>query len=156
MKSLKKLIIIGSLLIISALVIGGCSKRSANAPKDDPVISTEAENAGGSLQHGDGFGFDKFELEIEFDEHDAIKINYDVTGKVEADFENTFENFDLEGGEAMNKIRELFIYLLLTKDTPKDEVVTKILQFYNLKDYSKFELDVNFDEGTTLRINDVR
>lgn len=156
MKILRRLSIFGSLLIIGLLIIGGCSKRSANEPKDDPVINTETENAGGSLEHGDGYGFDKFELEIEFDEHDQISIDYDVTGTVEAKFENTFENFDLESDQAMNKIQELFIYLLLTKDMPEDEVITKTLQFYNLEDYSKFELDVNFDEGTKLQINDVK
>lgn len=156
MESLKKLKVLGSLLIITALIIGGCGKRSANAPRDNPVISTETENAGGSLEHGDGFGFDIFELEIDFDEHDTISIDYDVTKYAEADFENTFENFDLEGAEAMNKIDELFTYLLLTKDMPEEEVMTRILQFFNLKGYSKFELDVNFDEGTKLRINDVK
>lgn len=156
MIALRKLSILGSLLIIGVLIIGGCSKRSANEPKDNPVIDTETENAGGSLEHGDGYGFDKFELEIDFDEHDQISIDYDVTGIAEADFENTFENFDLEGEQAMDKIRELFIYLLLTKDMPEDEVMTKILQFYSLDGYSKFELDVNFDEGTKLRINDVK
>lgn len=156
MESLKKLKVLGSLLIITALIIGGCGKRSANAPRDNPVISTETENAGGSLEHGDGFGFDIFELEIDFDEHDTISIDYNVTKYAEADFENTFENFDLEGAEAMNKIDELFTYLLLTKDMPEEEVMTRILQFFNLKGYSKFELDVNFDEGTKLRINDVK
>lgn len=153
---MKKLKVLGSLLIIGVLIIGGCGKRSANAPKDDPVISTEAENAGGSLEHGDGFGFDIFELEIDFDEHDTISIDYDVTKHAEADFENTFENFDLEGREAMNKIDELFTYLLLTKDMPEEEVIKKTLQFFNLKSYSKFELDVNFDEVTKLRIDDVK
>ena len=156
MESLKKLKFLGSLLIISVLILGGCGKRSANAPRDNPVISTETENAGGSLEHGDGFGFDIFELEIDFDEHDTISIDYDVTKYAEADFENTFENFDLEGAEAMNKIDELFTYLLLNKDMPEEEVMTRILQFFNLKGYSKFELDVNFDEGTKLRINDVK
>lgn len=153
---MRKWSILGSLLIIGVLLIGGCSKRSANAPKDDPVIDTKAENAGGSLEHGDGYGFVKFELEIDFDEHDQISIDYDVTKFVEVNFENTFENFDLEGEQAMKKTDELFTYLLLTKDMPEDEVMTKILQFYSLKGYSKFELDVDFDEGTKLQINDVK
>ena len=156
MESLRKLNVLGCLFIIGILILGGCGKRSANAPRDNPVISTEAENAGGSLEHGDGYGFDVFELEIDFDEHDTISIDYDVTKYVEADFENTFENFDLEGAEAMNKIDELFIYLILTKDMPEDEVTKKVLQFFNLKSYSKFELDVNFDEGTKLHISDVK
>lgn len=156
MKLLKKLKVLGCILIIGSLIIGGCGKRSANDPKDNPVISTETENAGGSLEHGDGYGFGIFELEIDFDEHDTISIDYDVTKYAEADFENTFENFDLEGAEAMSKIDELFTYLLLTKDMPDEEVITRILQFYDLKSYSKFELDVNFDEGTKLRINDVK
>lgn len=145
-----------SLLIISVLIIGGCSKRSANEPKDNPIIKTETENAGGSLEHGDGYGFNQFELEIEVGEHEQIKIDYDVTKYVQADFENTFENFDLEGEKAMEKIRELFVYLLLENDTPEEEVIKKVTQFYNVQDYSKFELDVNFDEGTTLRIHDVK
>ena len=158
MKALRKLRFLGILLIISMLIIAGCSKRSANDPKDDPVIGTGEDNTGGSFDFGtgDGHGFDKFDLEIDFDEHDQIKIHYDVTEQVEADFKNTFENFDLEGKEAMDKIHEYFSHLLLTSGMLEEEVIRKTLQFFNLKDYSKFELDIDFAEGSELQIRDAK
>ncbi len=142
------------------LVVSGCSKKSVDEPKDDPVISTETETEGGSLEHGDGYGFDEFELEINFDNDEEIEIDYEVIDKageeVKASYQNTLANLDIKDEKAMNEIGELFIYLLLTKDMPEEEVIDKILTFYELEDYTKFELEVNFDEGTELRIKDVK
>lgn len=154
MNILRKLGTLSVLLIIGLLVISGCSKRTANAPKDDPVISTETENAGGSLEHGDGYGFNEFELEIEFSNDEEIEIDFDVTKEAKASFKNTLQNLDLKDNEAMDKIGELFDNLLLNKDMPDEEVIEKILDFYEVENYSKFELEVDFDEGTKLRIKD--
>ena len=38
----------------------------------------------------------------------------------------------------------------------EEEVIRKTLQFFNLKDYSKFELDIDFAEGSELQIHDAK
>lgn len=142
--------------LISVFVLTGCSKKTANHPKDDPVIPTKEDNEGGSIEHGEGFGFDQFELVIAFDEDDTIEIDYAVAEQTDVYFKNTFENFDLEGPKAMDKVNELFMYLFLSKDTPEKEALSKTLSFFDLEDYTTFKLDVYFDEGTELHIDDTK
>lgn len=153
---MKRLNIFLCIALIALFVLAGCGKKTANEPKDDPVISTKEDNEGGSIEHGEGYGFDQFELVIDFDEQDTIKIDYAVKKTTDAYFINTLENFDLEGPKAMDKINELFMYLFLSKDTPEKEARSKILSFFDLEDYTRFKLDVYFDEDTELHIDDTK
>jgi len=50
----------------------------------------------------------------------------------------------------------MFIQIRITKDTPQQEVIDNILQWYGLDTYSKFDLEVDFDDGTLLNIEDMK
>ncbi|AOV08913.1 YusW family protein [Sporosarcina ureilytica] len=141
------------ILIISVLVIGACGKKPADDTKNDPVLTTEKETEGGSIESGDGFGFTIFDLEIDINGEDAIDVSYDVTEQADADYKNKLNEIDVEGAKAMDELDILFKEIRLTKDTPEDQAINDILKFYEIDDYSKFELNVNFDEGTELRIH---
>lgn len=147
----------GTILFAGILLIGGCGnndEKVVDGNKDKPLITTEPEDAGGSLEHGDGYGFSEFDLEIEIDGMDTIDLDYEVKKKAEAEYENKIQDFHLKDVKAMDAIHELFMVILITKDTPEDEVKHKILQFLHIDDYSKFDLDVTFDDGTKLEIVD--
>ncbi|CAM3138925.1 YusW family protein [Filibacter tadaridae] len=143
----------------SALLMGGCGNFGKNANEDnreDADIIHENEKEGGSLETGDGYGFDQFDLEIDVDGNDAIDTEYDVTKKAEGEYENKLTNTKLKDNEAMDELDKLFMDILITKDTPEDEVVEKVLQYYGLETYTKFDLEVNFDDGTNLDIERVK
>ena len=106
------------------------------------------------MDTGGGYGFSTFDLEIDFDGKDAIDADYDVTQRAEADFENRLRNTKLTGDKAMNQLNKLFVDIHINKDTPQQEVIDRILDWYQLDSYSKFDLEVNFDNGTTLTIED--
>ena len=145
------------ILLAGVLLIGGCGnsgKKVVDGNKDKPLITTEAEDEGGSLQHGDGFGFSEFDLEVDVEGADAIDIKYKVERQAEAEYENNLLDFHLKDAKAMDAIRELFVNILITKDTPEDEVKKNILQFLHIDDYSKFDLEIVFDNGQLLEIID--
>ncbi len=151
----------GLVLFAGVLVLGGCGNKDnkvVDGNKDDPMFTTEAEVEGGSLESGDGYGFSEFDLEIKVDGADTIDLDYKVKDKadtdIKAEYENKIENFDLKDEDALNEMRELFIAILITKDTPPEEVKDEILKFLHIEDYSKFELDVLFDDGVKLEIDD--
>ncbi len=59
-----------------------------------------------------------------------LKPNYDVTKRADADYENKLKNIKLKDSEAMNELNKLFIDIRITKDTPQQEVIDKILKWY--------------------------
>ena len=62
----------------------------------------------------------------------------------------------LEGPKAFDEIDKLFTYILVTKATPGEELINKVMKFYNIDAYSEFKLYIDFDDGTVLDINDVK
>lgn len=139
--------------------MGGCGNFGKNADKpnrEEATLIHEDEKAGGSVETGDGYGFTTFDLEIDVEGKDAIEAAYDVTGNLKVDYENKLSNKKLTGSDAMNELSKLFMDILITKDTPQQEVIDKILKYYRLDMYSKFDLEVDFDDGTKLNIEDVK
>lgn len=156
---MRKLNVTSVILITGALMLGGCGNfgKNANEPnREDAVIINEEEKAGGSIETGDGFGFTSFDLDIDVDGKDAIEADYDVTEKADADYENKLKNVKLKSNKAMDELNKMFIEIRITKDTPQQEVIDKILQWYGLETYTKLDLEVNFDDGTLLDIKDVK
>ncbi|MCZ2260329.1 YusW family protein [Sporosarcina sp. G11-34] len=152
-----KLKLFGTILFASVLLIGGCgnsNKKVVDGNKDEPLITSEPEDEGGSMETGDGYGFSEFDLEIDIDGADAIDLDYKVVKKVEAEYENKLQDYHLKDEPAMAKIHDLFMDIKITKDTPEDEVKQKILQFLHIDNYSKFDLEVVFDNGQLLEIID--
>lgn len=145
--------------LTGALLLSGCGNFGKNADepnREDADIIHKHEKEGGSLETGDGYGFSTFDLEIDVDGKDAIDVDYDVTERADADYDNKLKNIKLQGNEAMDQLHKLFMDILITKDTPQQEVIDKIMDWYQLDTYSKFDLEVNFDDGTKLNIQDVQ
>ena len=151
------LLVVGALT--GALMLSGCGNFGKNADKpnrEDATIIHEDEKAGGSLETGDGYGFTSFDLDIEVNGKDAIEANYEVQRTLVGDYENKLTNTKLKDSAALDELHKLFMAILITKDTPSQEVIDKILKWYQLESYSKFDLEVYFDDGTLLDIEDVQ
>lgn len=155
--SLKRFVQLGIVLLVSIIVISACGKKEpdkiTDEKRDEPTLTTEIDTEGGSIESGDGYGFTLFDLAITTDEGETIKVWYDVSKYAEATYENSKENVYVEENEAMDQTFVLFNTIHLDKDTPEDQVIGKILDYYSVEDYTTFKLDVNFDENTKLRID---
>lgn len=152
---------IGIMLFISAsLLLTGCGNFGKNADKpgtEDALIINERDKEGGTLETSAGYGFSQFDLEIDVDGKDAIDAEYDVTEKqTESEYEDKLRKVKLTDVEAMDELNKMFMQIRITKDTPEQEVIDNILKWFDLETYSKFDLDVDFDNGTKLTIEDVK
>ena len=148
---------IGAVLLIVALVLGACGNLGKNADepnREDADIVLEREKEGGTINTGDGYGFSSFDLDIDVGGKDAIEADYDVQKSAEAEYVNKLENVKLKDSAAMDELHTFFIDIRIMKDTPKQEVIDNILKWYQLDTYSKFELEVDFDDGTFLDIEE--
>lgn len=149
----------GFLLLAALLLIGGCGNFGKNANKDqreDADIIYEHEKEGGTMETGNGYGFTHFDLDIEVDGKDAIEADYEVAKKLDTEYKNTLTGVNLRGVEAMNELDKFFSALLLRNNMTKEEYMERILTYFELDTYSKFDLEINFDDGTTLNIEEVK
>ena len=147
----------GMLFLFAVLILGACgnsSKNADNPKREDATIILKNEKEGGTLNTGDGYGFDKFDLEIEVDGQDAIDAEYEVTKNPEAKYVNKLANLNLKDQEAFNKLDEFFVKIMLTHDMSKKDVIDRIMEWFGLDTYTKFDLEVDFDDGTKLDIED--
>jgi hypothetical protein len=145
------------LFLMAMLILGACGNASKNADdptREDATIIYEDEKEGGTLNTGDGYGFNNFDLEIEVDGHDAIEAEYEVGKSIEAKYVNRLASLNLKDQEAFDKLDEFFTKIMLTHDMSNQDVIDKIMEWFGLDTYTKFDLEVNFDDGTNLDIED--
>ena len=149
-------------IFASFLLIAGCgnnendNKRSVES-RDEPLISAEIEDRGGSLEFGAGYGFSDFDLEIDIDGKDAIDIDYEVNTQndtFEVEYENNIQDFHLKDEDAMNAVHQFFMEAQISNEKPKEKIIREILESLNIEDYSKFDLEVNFNDDTKLTIQE--
>lgn len=147
----------GMLLLFAALFLGACGNASEDADnpnREDADIMYENEKEGGTLETGDGYGFNKFDLDIEVDGKDTIDVEYEVAKNHEAKYVNKLAGINLEGAEAFNKVDDMFMKILLESKTSQQDVIDGIMEWFGLDTYTKFDLEIDYDDGTKLDIED--
>lgn len=175
-----KLRLLGLTLLSGTLVLGACgnsdnntndensatTENTGNTTEEAPENDEAGDNpAGGKGEDGmqetqQGYGFTKFDLEIDVDGQDAVDADYKTKedGTFEADYENSLQGVDYDNDthqkEAMDELDKLFKDIILDQQMSKDEVKKNILNALDIPDYSKFELEVTFDDGSKMEIND--
>ncbi|MBD7908687.1 hypothetical protein H9659_10135 [Sporosarcina sp. Sa3CUA8] len=156
-ETLNKLAAMGSVVFASVLFVSGCGNAGKDANKDnreEADIVTNEQKEGGDRDTGDAYGFNKFELEIDVDNKDAIDAEYEVEKEFNPEYQNKLTNIDLEGAEAMDELDKMFDAVNLQHDMSAEEARDKILKYFQIDLYSKFKLDVDFDDGTKLEFED--
>lgn len=153
---MKNIVKYGAVLVFALLVLGACGfgKDPDDRNREDATVLHENEKEGGSLETGNGYGFDQFELEIEVDGHDMIEAKYKMDRNMETIYKNQLAGIDLKDDEAMVKLDEMFIDILFTRDTSKQEAIDKLLEWFGVDTYTEFDLEVYFDDGTILDVEE--
>lgn len=154
---MNKLVAMGSVVFASVLFVSACGNSGKNANEDnreEADIVTEESKEGGDRDNGDAYGFNKFELEIDVDNQDAIDAEYKVEKNFEPEYQNILTNIDLEGAKAMDELDKMFIALNFQHEMSGEEAREKILEYFQIDLYSKFKLDIEFDDGTKLKFED--
>ncbi|MDW0118739.1 YusW family protein [Sporosarcina thermotolerans] len=147
--------------LFAVLILGACGNSNKDVGKgpDEPLqknntLVVKEDVEGGTLNSGSGYGFNKFDLEIEVDGQDVVDAQYAVAKSHSASYENKLADLKLEGTEAFNTLDGLFMNIMLTKDTSKKDAIDKIMKWFGLDTYTKFDLEVDFSDGTKLDIDD--
>ncbi|MDT8859720.1 YusW family protein [Alkalihalobacillus sp. MEB130] len=97
-----------------------------------------------------------FELEIELKDGTEYEIEYDVKkNQIEAKYAVPGEVVTY-GQEALPKIEQIFKQVNLVPNVEKDVVIKELLNVFHIdrKAVSEFELDVKFDGGQRIKIDE--
>ncbi|MFK2827232.1 YusW family protein [Bacillus sp. B190/17] len=146
--------VISSLLIIGMLQ--GCNANDkdhvSSPPKNAPVEkennTANQKNAGRNKE--DLFNFTSFDLDVDYNNKQSYDVDYENEPEaMDAKIEDTVTNNTLRGNEAFDQLKPIFEKLTFDKETPDDQVIDEVLKAFSLKtDYNKFELAVEFTDGT--------
>lgn len=132
----KKISLSATVLLSAALVLGACGDKVKNAPTNEEVQSE--------------FGFRSFDLDVDTaDKKDAIEASFDLEmSETEAEYKNKLEDIKLSGDKAYSELQPIFKELALTPDMTSEEVIEKVAQAFGVTDYTEFDLEINFTDGS--------
>lgn len=145
------------LFLAIVLILGACGnggKNADNPKREDATLIYENDQSGDTLNTGDGYGFNKFDLEIEVDGKDVIDVEYEVAKSHEAKYVNKLASVNLKDQEAFNKLDPFFVKVVTGKSMDEKDVIAKIMEWFGIDTYTKFDLEIDFDDGTKMDIED--
>ncbi|RID82156.1 hypothetical protein D1953_18540 [Peribacillus asahii] len=129
---------------LAVIMLAGCGDQDEvnNPPAENNTQTNNNETA--------AFSFKEFELDVDYKgTNQDYEVEYDtLEGKIEASIEDSINDKNLHGDEAMKELTPLFDQLTFNQDTPQAEVIQEVLKVFNLKDdYQEFDLEVTFEDG---------
>lgn len=143
-------------LLLTIVILQGCNtndKDNVSAPPENAPIENEDNtiNSQENKENENSFKFTSFDLDVNYKGNKSFDVNYEnETDGMEAKIEDQVNNETLRGDDAFTQLSPIFESFTFDKTTPDDEVISEILKAFNLDtNYSKFELDVDFTDGTS-------
>lgn len=136
--------VLSSIFLSSVLLLGACGdKEEVSDPPTTEAVESE-------------FGFTSFDLDIDTaEQRDAVEASFEVeTNGVEAEYVNSLDSQKLQGDEAYEFLKPIFTDLALTSDMDKEEVMEKVLTAFGITDYTEFDLEVLYEDGTEIEYKD--
>ncbi|MFC5604981.1 YusW family protein [Sporosarcina koreensis] len=146
------MLFLAAVLVLSAC--GNSSKNADNPKREDATIMYENEKEGGTMNTGGGYGFNKFDLEIDVDGKDVIDVEYEVAKNHRAKYVNKLAGLNLKAQEAFNELDPLFVKFATKKSLSEKDVKENIMEWFGVDTYTKFDLEIDFDDGTKMVIED--
>lgn len=135
---------------LTVIMLAGCGDQDeVNNPPAENNKTTE--NNTQTNNETSAFSFKEFELDVDYKgTNQDYEVEYDtLEGKTEASIEDSINDKNLHGDEAMKELTPLFEQLTFNQDTPQAEVIQEVLKVFQLKDdYQEFDLEVTFEDGT--------
>ena len=96
--------------------------------------------------------FSEIGIEVSYGEQKEYEaeINYDNSGNIGGEIDDTINNEHLRGKAAFDSIYQKVKNLTISKDTNKRDAIDQILKSFDLPaDYTEFELEIIFNDGST-------
>ena len=159
MKSKKSSLIAG--ILLSASVLAACGGN--DAATDDSSTGTSTSTGSPTTETANqtsnyNYNFRSFDLDIDTaEQNDAIDASFEEEKSgFEAEYENKIADLNVKDGEAMEHLDTIFSSLDFDQNTPDEEVIQTVSETFGGVEYTNFELEVEFKDGTEREYKDTK
>ncbi|HEX6595035.1 MAG TPA: YusW family protein [Bacillota bacterium] len=96
------------------------------------------------------YSFIEFDLEADYDgTEEALEVEYEYeTNEPEASYKNRVQNIRLTGNEALEELDDIFSSFTFNEESPKEEVLSAVIEAFELPKDATIDLDIEFQNGT--------
>lgn len=160
---MKKFVTFSFVSALSLMLIGCGTENRKEEPtvKEETTVTEEPtlkeETPADMLQNMGELDYVEFELEVEYagDNEYEAELETDSIGTVKAKIEDELNHVEKNGAEAFDELHPLVQKLTISQQTKKDEAISEVLKTFNLPtDYTKFDLEITFNDGTKIEFED--
>ncbi|PIC86792.1 hypothetical protein CSV72_06720 [Sporosarcina sp. P20a] len=134
------------------------TNQNAGEAVPDATTDSSANSATGDMQaEMDKLSFKEIELDVSYgkDKEYEAEIEQDENEPIKAKVEDELNEIYLKGQEAFDDVYSKVKNLDVTKDSSQQETIDSILKAFNLQaDYEKFEVEIKFNDGSKLEVED--
>ncbi|WP_338472621.1 YusW family protein [Niallia sp. XMNu-256] len=103
--------------------------------------------------------FSEIDLEVTYPEQKEYEaeINYDNSGAIGGEVDDDLNNQRLRGKDAFDNIYQKVKNLAISKNTNERDAIDQVLSSFDLPaDYTEFDLDIVFNDGTKLEFVELK
>lgn len=98
-----------------------------------------------------------FELSVEYSNHEEYEAELELErdNRVKAEIEDELKGIEIKGPQAFDELYPLVEELTIQQDTSKEDAIQEVLKVFSLEDnYTEFELEIKFKDGTKIEFKD--
>lgn len=127
-----------------------------NDVTDDSQTEDPAANADDRVQKMESLEYIDFELDVKYNNDQDYEADLELeNNRVEAKIEDDLNGTEIKGDGAFDELYPLVEQLTIDQNTSKEDVITQVLDVFDLpSDYTEFELEIKFKDGTKIEFND--
>ncbi len=105
----------------------------------------------------DELDYADFDLDIEYADHKdyEAELEKNSNNTVEAKIEDSLNNVKKKGSEAFDELYPLVKQLTINQQTSKEDAIKEVLDVFGLPaDYTEFDMEIKFKDGTKIEFDD--
>ncbi|MER2088727.1 MAG: YusW family protein [Sporosarcina sp.] len=98
-----------------------------------------------------------FELSVDYANHKEYEaeLERNSDNSIKAEIEDSLNKVKKKGSEAFNELYPMVKQLTITQQTNKADAIQEVMSAFDLpKDYTEFEMEIRFNDGTKIEFED--
>lgn len=134
---------------------GATSTEGTSSPETEQ--NTDTVNQDDMQKKMDELGYADFELKLDYANHQEYEAELEKNSdnSIDAEIEDSLNNIKKKGTEAFNELYPLVKQLTITQQTGKEAAIQEVMKVFDLPtDYTEFELEIRFKDGTKIEFED--
>lgn len=124
--------------------------------KADNNTNTSEASTNYMLEKMGELNYVEFELEVKYNDDKEYEVELEQkNNEVKAKLEDELKSINLKGEEAFNTIYSQASKLTIEQNSDKDVIIKEVLEIFELNpDYNELEVEITFNDGVKIEVQD--